>query len=383
MNQFLRSSVLALALTLSVVSTASAQSLGLSLPPSGDNQKARVSQWIGPVEVTVDYNSPDVHSPTGEDRTGKIWGALVPWGMADLGFGNCGDQCPWRGGANENTTVKISHEVQVQGKTLAAGTYGLHFLPGQDEWTVIFSQDSTSWGSYFYDVREDALRVTAKPAKGEYREWLTYDFTDRDADHATLELQWENLRLPLTIQVPNIDQLYLAAIRRDLRTTPGFEWKNWEAAAAFCLERNVNLDEALVWAKTAAENPNVGQENFTTLVTLARVQAALGKAEEAKKTYDRAFEHRTAAPVDLHQLGRRLLAEKKPAEAMRVFEANAQRFPKVWPTEVGLARGHAALGNKAEALRHAKIALTQAPDEAAKKNLETLIGQIEKGVAVD
>jgi tetratricopeptide (TPR) repeat protein len=380
MTRMLRSALLLFALALAPLLSASAQ---LPLPPSGDNQKARVSQWIGPVEITVDYNSPDVHSPTGEDRTGKIWGQLVPWGMSNLGFGTCGDQCPWRGGANENTTIKVSHDVTVQGKTLGAGTYGLHFLPGADEWTVIFSKNSTSWGSYFYDVKEDALRVTAKPAKGEFREWLTYDFTDRDADHATLELQWENLRLPIEIGVSNIDQLYLAAIRRDLRTAPGFDWKNWQAAAAFCLQKNINLDEALVWAKTGALNPNVGQENFTTLVTLARVEAALGKAEDAKKTYDRAFEHPTAAPVDLHQLGRQLLAEKKPAEAMRVFEANARRFPNVWPTEIGLLRGHAALGNKAEALRHAKIALTQAPDEAAKKNVETLIGQIEKGVAID
>ena len=143
---------------------ASAQVPGVTLPPDGDNQFASVTQGIGPVRVTVRYNSPDVHSPTGEDRRGKIWGTPVAhYGMADLGFGTCGDQCPWRGGANENTVFTVSHDVKVQGQTLPAGSYGLHFLAGPEEWTVIFSKSSTSWGSYFYDAKEDALRVTAKP----------------------------------------------------------------------------------------------------------------------------------------------------------------------------------------------------------------------------
>ena len=109
----------------------------LSLPPDGGNQHSVVSQGIGLVTVTVDYNSPDVHAPDGTDRRGKIWGELVPWGMANLGFGTCGDQCPWRGGANENTVFTTTHDVQVQGQPLPAGSYGLHFIPGADEWTVI------------------------------------------------------------------------------------------------------------------------------------------------------------------------------------------------------------------------------------------------------
>src|SRR4051812_23996562 len=91
---------------------------GLTLPPSGNNQYSSVTQGIGLVKVTLTYNSPHVHSPTGEDRHGKIWGGLVPYGMANLGFGTCGDQCPWRGGANENTVFTTTHDVQVQGKYL-------------------------------------------------------------------------------------------------------------------------------------------------------------------------------------------------------------------------------------------------------------------------
>src|SRR5262249_14185033 len=146
---------------LGVAGAAQAQNVGgLTMPPSGGNQKASVAQHIGLVKVSVDYSSPHVHSPVGEDRKGKISGTLVPYGMANLGFGTCGDQCPWRGGANENTVFTTSHAIKVQGKELPAGAYGLHFVPGKDEWTVIFSKNSTSWGSFFYDAKEDALRVT-------------------------------------------------------------------------------------------------------------------------------------------------------------------------------------------------------------------------------
>lgn len=157
-----------LALAVILAPPASAQFGGLTMPPSGDNQYSSVTQGIGPVRVNITYNSPDIHGPQGEDRRGKIWGALVPYGLADLGFGTCGKDCPWRGGANENTVFTVSHDVTVEGQPLPAGTYGLHFIPAADEWTIIFSKNHTSWGSYFYDAQEDALRVKVKPSKSEY-----------------------------------------------------------------------------------------------------------------------------------------------------------------------------------------------------------------------
>ena len=59
----------------------------ISYPPSGDNQKSMVTQYMGLVSVTIEYNSPNVTGPDGEDRTGKIWGNVVPYGMQNLGFG--------------------------------------------------------------------------------------------------------------------------------------------------------------------------------------------------------------------------------------------------------------------------------------------------------
>ena len=126
---------------LSSPGTASAAQ-GITLPPNGENPQASVMQAIGPVRVTIDYSSPRVVRGN-QDRRGKIWGELVPWGLSDLGLNGC-TECPWRGGANENTVFAVTHDVRVQGEPLPAGRYGLHLIPGQDEWTVVFSRDADS-----------------------------------------------------------------------------------------------------------------------------------------------------------------------------------------------------------------------------------------------
>ncbi|HEX4956506.1 MAG TPA: DUF2911 domain-containing protein [Thermoanaerobaculia bacterium] len=363
---------------LAAATPALAQWPGLSLPTSGDNQKSSVTQHIGLVRVTIDYSSPDVHAPDGSDRTGKIWGALVPWGMANLGFGTCGDQCPWRGGANENTVFSVSHDVTVQGQPLPAGSYGLHFVPGPEEWTVIFSKNHTSWGSFFYDAKEDALRVKTRAEANEHTEWLTYDFVDRKPDQATAALKWERLRVPFTIKVDNAKDLYVARLREELRSSSGFAWQNWNAAAGYCLANQVNLEEALLWARRGADgNQFGGNENFTSLSTVADLEEATGRAAEAKKTREKALAHPTATVVDVHLYGRRLQGQGRNEEALAIFEINAKRHPGEWPVLFGLARGYAGVGKKKEALDYAKKALAQAPDAASRTNVEGFIRQLE------
>ncbi len=355
-----------------------AQWPGLSQPPSGDNQKASVTQHIGLVRVTLDYSSPDVHAPDGSDRSGKIWGALVPWGMVNLGFGTCGDQCPWRGGANENTVFTVSHDVKVQGQPLPAGSYGLHFIPGQEEWTVIFSKNYTSWGSFSYDAREDALRVKTRPEANPYTEWLTYEFIDRKPEQATVALEWEKLRVPVTITVDNSKDLYVARLREELRSSPGFTWQSWNAAALYCLQQKTNLEEALRWARRGADgNQFGGSENFTSLSTVADLEEATGHGAEAKKTRERALGHPTATVFDVHLYGRRLQGQGRNEEALAIFEANAKRHPGEWPVLFGLARGYAGVGKKKEALDHARKAVAQAPDAASRTNVESFIRQLE------
>jgi tetratricopeptide (TPR) repeat protein len=369
--------VAAVAVGLLVTATlAHAQSI--NLPPDGDNEAASVSQGIGPVKVTIDYHSPKVIRGT-NDRRGKIWGALVPYGMQPgLGYGNC-TQCPWRGGANENTTFTVSHDVKVEGQPLKAGTYGLHFIPDPNEWTVIFSNNSTSWGSFFYNPAEDALRVKVKASKSDYHEYLAYEFTDRQPAQATVALKWEELQVPFTIVVEDPAAIYLAAIRRDLQGSKGFDRRNFMAAALYAVRQKEALPDALKWAQTAVSGQFVGKESFDTLTTLAEAQEANGLAAEAAKTHEKAFNDPSATANDLHQYARGLQAAGKNDDAIKVFELNAKRHPNVWPVNVGLARASMMKGKKDDALKYAKLAMPQAPDDPSRKNLEALIKLLEEG----
>ncbi|HEX2831448.1 MAG TPA: DUF2911 domain-containing protein [Thermoanaerobaculia bacterium] len=349
------------------------------LPPDGDNQRSTVTQNIGVVKVSIEYSSPDVHAPNGEDRRGRIWGELVPYGMSTQAFGTCGDQCPWRAGANYNTIFTVSHDVTVQGQPLAAGSYGLHMIPAKDaDWTIIFSKNASSWGSFFYDVKDDALRVTTKPSKSDYHEWLTYEFTDRQADKATAALKWEELQVPFTIAVPDVAAVHLAAVRAELRDDTGFSWQNWVNAAQYALSVK-HPKEALEFADAAVNRRFVGLENFQTLNTLAMAQEAAGLATEAKATREKAMNHPTASAIDLHQYARQLLNQGKKEEALRIWELNSKRHPNQWPVNVGLARGYSANGKYKDALKYAKLALAQAPDDLNKRNLEAGIKKLEAG----
>jgi hypothetical protein len=350
---------------------------GLVVSPPGDNQRASVTQQIGPVKVTIDYSSPRVVLH-GQDRKGKIWGGLVPYGLADLGYNDC-TKCPWRAGANMNTTFAVDHDVKVEGQTLPAGKYGFFLIPGETEWTVIFSKDSNSWGSYWYNPKEDALRVTVKPEKSEYHEWLTYDFPVREPDNATVTLKWEELQVPIRITVPDAKELWATSLRSQLRAGLGFNWFYLKQAADWCIQNKVDLPEALQWAEKAMTPAVGGSENFDTLTTLWQAQVANGKDAEAAKTLEKALASPDATPTAIHGLGRQLQAAKDYAEADKIFFANAKRFPGKWPVNVGLMRAYAHQGNLKKALEYAKLAAAEAPDPLNKKNLDGLVKLLEEG----
>src|ERR1035438_5575313 len=110
------------------------QSLVMSLPRQ--SQRATVSQRVALTDITIVYHRPLVGGR-------KIWGAMAPYGQV------------WRAGANENTTIEVSDPVTVEGRALAKGIYGLHMIPSTDSWTVVFSRNATSWGSFSYNASED------------------------------------------------------------------------------------------------------------------------------------------------------------------------------------------------------------------------------------
>src|SRR2546423_10812275 len=84
-------------------------------------------------------------------------------------------------------------------------------------------------------------------------------------------------------------------------------------------------------------------------------------------------------PVELHQYARQLLQQGKKQEAFAMWQLNSKKFPNQWPVNVGMARGNSAVGNYKEALKYAKLALAQAPDDNNKNNLQTGIEKLEAG----
>lgn len=141
---------------------------------------------IGIRDVTINYDRLGV-----KGREGKIWNNLVHTGFMDLGFGTS-KRAPWRAGANENTTMTFSTPVMVEGKPLQAGTYGFFIAMDYGNATLIFSKNNSSWGSFFYDSTEDALRVNVKTEpSNESIEWMKYEFMNETDNSAIIALKWE------------------------------------------------------------------------------------------------------------------------------------------------------------------------------------------------
>ena len=358
----------------------------LPLPAGGNgvSQRCEVSQWIGPVKVTVGYHSPSVHG-LGSDRTGHIWGELIPWGMFDEGFGPS-KETPWRAGANETTTITFSHDVRVEGKDVRAGTYALFLeLAEKGPWTWIFSSH-TGWGSFQYDPRNDVLRVPSEPSDAPFTEYLTYGFDDRKEESAIAYLQWEKKRVGLKIEVPDVWNIYVGEMRKNLESWPGFDYRNWQTAAQLCASHKVNLEEALVWADRAIHEPFrgavVGVENFSTIETKAAVLDALGRGAEADGLMKRALELPGTTTFEIYLYGSRSLAAGKKETAMEAFRLNRKRHPeeKYW-TFLGLARGYTAIGDRANAVKSWETVIANLP-EAQKGSLPAIRRAYEKAKAL-
>ena len=349
----------------------------MTLPPSGNNQKSEVTQYMGIAKVTITYNSPDVSGR-------EIWGKLVPYGLTNLNFAKSTEQnpSPWRAGANENTTISFSNDVVVEGKPLKAGTYGLHMVPGQEEWTVIFSNTSTAWGSFFYTPADDALRVTVKSTPSEFNEWLTFEFVDRQQNSATARLKWEKVSVPFKISVPNGDDLYIKKLREEFVGPKGFAWQNAVAAANFCANKKINLDEAMGWLN-AFINPPRNVKYFPLYNSKGNVLAALGKKDEADALMKEAINLPDATAGQIVNYGRTLITQTRPKDAMVAFEVGYKRYPTSSVALMGMARGYSANGDNKKALKFAQDALKAETDPAGKTAIDGMVKKLEKGEAIN
>ena len=368
MKQILAAGILLACLLLGSTEFSSAQ---LTVLPSGGNKKASVSERIGLTDVTIHYDRPGV-----KGREGQIWGKLVPVGYTDQGFGNT-KQAPWRAGANENTTIEFSHDVKIEGQAIAAGKYGFFVAYDPQECILIFSKNNSSWGSFYYDPKEDMLQVKVKPvAMDRSVEWLKYEFLNQTENAATRALEWERLMIPFRVEVDYLNE-QIESFRRELRSDKGFTWEAWAQAAQWCVQKNTNLQEALLWSDSATSVNFGGDQSFQAWSMKAQVLDKLGRNAEAADIMKKALP--LGSSFELHQYARQLLEQKKSKEAFEIFKTNFDKHPAEFTTNMGMARGYSALGNYKKALEFAQKALPMAKDDLNKNNAAKLIKMLQEG----
>jgi hypothetical protein len=257
------------------------------------SQGASVKQTIGLNDVTITYSRPGV-----KDR--KIWGGLVPYGAV------------WRTGANSATTFQVSEDVVVEGQPLPAGTYSLHTIPGEKEWTLIFNKEANQWGSYSYDAAKDAVRVKVTPIPGPAQEWMQFRFEDPTLNSARVVLAWESLQVPFTVKNQTDTNQKVVGMLRDMvaKAKPD-EWQAYYRAGNYLVQNRLYMDEAGGYLdKAIAISPTPA-----VYYAKARYFDAAGKTREAIAELDKAI---AAAKPDtpaalLEELRnvRKTLSEKK------------------------------------------------------------------------
>jgi hypothetical protein len=325
------------------------QATELKLPTL--SQRSIITQRIGLTDITVNYCRPLVGGRA-------LWGNEIPYDKV------------WRAGANENTVISFTDDVSVEGHALPAGTYGLHMIPTADQWTIIFSKNSTSWGSFSYDEKEDALRVTTKSRPAEFEEALAYTFEDLKPDSTAVTLRWAKLAVPFHVSA-DVNAIVLRSIQNQLRSVGGFTWAGYDEAALWLLDTNTNLDQASKWEDRSI----LGEERFDNLLTKSEILEAQGKKQEAEATKAKAFE--LASGYQLHAYGRGLQAQKKQEEGFAVFQINIKKRPNEWYTHGEIARIASAKGDFTTAAKEMNLALASAPD-IAKTQIQGLIVRLEK-----
>ena len=327
-----------------------AQSALLDLPR--DSQHSAVTQRIGITDITISYSRPLV-------KGRPIWGKLVPYNEV------------WRTGANENTIVKFTDDVTIEGKPLAKGTYALFTIPGENQWTVVFSKVHTAWGSFTYNQADDALRVTVKPQATELHEAMTFDFDDVKADSAVATLRWEKVAVPFKVEV-NVHDIVQASLHNQLQGLAQYTWEGWDDAATYLLTSKYDLNEALQYEETSIRT----EPRFDNYLTKSQILEAMGRKDDSEVAKKQALDRATAA--QLYYYGRQLQTQGKQDQAFDLFRQAANKDPNDWVVHDGTARIYSSKGDYSAALKEIKITLAGAP-ENQKIFFQPLVKKLEAG----
>jgi len=280
-----------------------AQQPPLAIKPIRPSQKASVMQTIGVTDITITYSRPAVK--------GRPIFADPPPSMAERAKGeatldNQNERKPgepivpyghvWRVGANEATVFQVTDDVLINGQPLKAGTYSLHAVPGKDEWTIVFNND-VQWGSFTYDDKKDALRVKTKPQTvSDNQEWFMVSFDPVTENSATVNIRWEKVRVPFTVEVKDVKALWRAKAEALIAANPTNEVLPLQVAQTYLGDKN--YVEALKFVDQSIKV----KETFQNLRAKANGLWAAGKKEEALTVADAAIAKGKADKVNAQAL---------------------------------------------------------------------------------
>lgn len=225
-----------------------------------ESQKQTITQNVGDATVSIVYHRPNV-------KGRAVFGPLEPYGKV------------WRSGANENTVFEVSRDVTIDGKPLPAGKYGLHMIPGKADWIVIFSKDNDKWGSFSYDEKKDALRVTVKALKIPVHESLSYSFDDVNGHSARTVLRWEKVAVPFTVDIGDITGRVMAQIREAIKNRKPDDIRPLSAGVNYVVTNKVaaSYEEALGWVDAVV----AARETYLNLFFKSRLLALMGRKQDA------------------------------------------------------------------------------------------------------
>jgi len=264
----------------------------LAIKPIRPSQKASVMQTIGVTDITITYSRPPVKgrtifadAPATMESRAKGEATLDNQNDRKAGEPIVPYNHVWRAGANEATMFQITDDVLINGQPLKAGTYSLHTVPGKDEWTIVFNSDAGQWGSFQYDEKKDALRVKTKPQMvNDNQEWLAFSFDPVTDNSATVNLRWEKVRVPFTVEVKDVKAAWRAHADALIAANPNNEVLPLQVANTY-LNRDKNYDEALKFVEQSIKI----KETFGNLSSKTNILWGAGKKDDALKVADAAI----------------------------------------------------------------------------------------------
>ena len=284
--------ITAMVFMLSMASFALAQQPPVQIKPIRPSQKASVMQTIGVTDITITYSRPGVQgrtifadAPATMAARAKGEGTLDNQNERQKGEPITPYGHVWRAGANEATMFQVTDDVLINGQPLKAGTYSLEAIPAPDEWTIVFNNDPGQWGAFTYDEKKDALRVKAKPQSvTDNQEWLIYTFDPVMPNSAQVNLHWEKLSVPFTVEVKDVKAAWRKHADEMIAANPTNEVLPLQVANTY-LNRDKNYDEALKFVNQSIKL----KETFGNLSAKANILWAVGKKEDALTVADAAI----------------------------------------------------------------------------------------------